>query len=272
MLNNKCKKTKSNKYKVDISLNGKNIHLGTFLNEKEAKENLIKYRIKNFEESVKEYGLNPSDCKLFENKFLVFPTGEIFNCYGRKITGAINRDGYRIGTLNNKFYQFHRVVAICFLPKVYGKDFINHKDGNKSNNNVNNLEWCTKSENTIHSFKNYLQDNITNQYGNYSVISRDDIEFVKNNYWKTQITSNILCQYFGLSIGQFQQIIYKKHKIKLPIEDQVVFIWNMRSNYEKLGKEIGKCSRSIRHIVNKIGKDFNYEIFKNISNELQRKF
>lgn len=43
-------------------------------------------------------------------------------------------------------------------------------------------------------------------------------------------------------------------------------------SYEKLGKEIGKCSRSIRHIVNKIGKDFNYEIFKHISNELRKQF
>ena len=170
--------------------------------------------------------------------------------------------------MNNKFYQFHRVVAICFLPKVYGKDFINHKDGNKSNNNVNNLEWCTKSENTLHSFKNHLQNNIA---GN-PIITDEDISFVKNNYWKTKITSNILCQYFGLSRGQFQQIIYKKHKTKLSIEDKVILIWNMKSNYEKLGKEIGKCSRSIRHIVNKIGKDFDYEIFKHISNELQRKF
>lgn len=212
------------------------------------------------------------DCKLFERKFLVFPTGEIFTCYGKKIMGAINRDGYRVGTLNNKFYQFHRVVAICFLPRVEGKYFVNHKDGNKSNNNVDNLEWCTRSENTLHSFKNYLQDNVTNQYGNYSIISKDDIEFVKNNYWKTQINCHILCKYFNLSKGQFQQIIYKKHKNKLQIEDKVLFIWNMKLTYEKLGNEIGKCSKSIKHIVNKIGKDYDYEIFKHISDELQRKF
>ena len=42
--------------------------------------------------------------------------------------------------------------------------------------------------------------------------------------------------------------------------------------HKRIGKEIGKCSRSIRHIVNKIGKDFNYEIFKHISNELRKQF
>ena len=45
----------------------------------------------------------------------------------------------------------HRVVAETFLPKVDGKTFVNHKDGNKLNNNVNNLEWCTSAENTHHA-------------------------------------------------------------------------------------------------------------------------
>ena len=68
---------------------------------------------------------------------------------------------------------------MCFLPKLEGKDFVNHKDGNKQNNNANNLEWCTKSENTTHSYINYLQDNVTNQYGNFSIISESDITYIK---------------------------------------------------------------------------------------------
>lgn len=271
-MKNKCRKTKSGKYEAYTSIKGKTIHIGTFQTEEEAKQKLIERRINIFENAIKEYNLTPSDCKLFEEKFLVFPTGEIFNCYGKKIIGHINRDGYLVGTLNNKFYQFHRVVAICFLPKINGKEFVNHKDGNKSNNNVNNLEWCTRSENTLHSFRNYLQDNITNQYGNFSVISEKDILFVKDNYWKTQITANVLSQYFKLSKSQIQKAIYEKHKNKLNIDDEILYIWHMKSSYEKLGKEIGKCSRSIRHIVNKIGKDFNYEIFKHISNELRKQF
>ena len=117
---NNCRKTKSGKYEAYVC-NKKIIYLGTYTNENEAKEKIINYRINIFVKSVEEYNLNPNDCKIFEDTYLVFPTGEIFNCYGKKIVGDINRDGYIVGTLNKKFYQFHRVVALCFCLNLKAK-------------------------------------------------------------------------------------------------------------------------------------------------------
>jgi hypothetical protein len=58
--------------------------------------------------------------------------------------------------LSNKGKRYsmsiHRLVAEHFIPNKDGKPQVNHKDGDKLNNKVNNLEWVTYSENTIHSF------------------------------------------------------------------------------------------------------------------------
>ena len=51
-----------------------------------------------------------------------------------------------------KWFRVHRLVGSAFLPKIEGKSMLNHKDGNKKNNRVDNLEWCTRSENMRHAF------------------------------------------------------------------------------------------------------------------------
>lgn len=64
-------------------------------------------------------------------------------------------DGYKSICLSkngkSKIHLIHRLVAEAFLPKIEGKDFVNHKDENRSNNRVENLEWCNKSYNQLYS-------------------------------------------------------------------------------------------------------------------------
>lgn len=65
-----------------------------------------------------------------------------------------NQQGYVFVSINDKTYTLHRLVAKTFLSEQYfdGAN-INHKDGNKHNNRVENLEWVTASENELHAYK-----------------------------------------------------------------------------------------------------------------------
>jgi hypothetical protein len=80
---------------------------------------------------------------------------------GKVLKPAINRDGYQQVVLSrdNKMKSFfvHRLVGQAFLLNPDDKGTINHKDGVKSNCYVDNLEWATKSEQTIHALVNNLR-------------------------------------------------------------------------------------------------------------------
>lgn len=76
----------------------------------------------------------------------------------KAIKQSVDIDGYKtVGLYQNgicKRVKVHRLVANAFLSKIDGKDCVNHKDGNKWNNSKDNLEWCTRSENSSHACKN----------------------------------------------------------------------------------------------------------------------
>ena len=50
----------------------------------------------------------------------------------------------------------HRLMALAYLPKINGKNYVNHINGIKNDNRLENLEWCSPKENSIHAIKNNL--------------------------------------------------------------------------------------------------------------------
>lgn len=98
----------------------------------------------------------------YEGIYQISNTGKVKrlagSCYtahtDRIVTATNNGTGYFKVVLsknnNGKQFLVHRLVAQAFIPNPNNYEFVNHKDENKKNNNVENLEWCTKSYNSIY--------------------------------------------------------------------------------------------------------------------------
>lgn len=106
------------------------------------------------------------------NSYLIFEDGRIFkDGKSEPIKPRTGRDGYvtvSICTGNGESLtrRVHRLVCETYLPNPDNKPEVNHKDGNKLNNSLCNLEWCTSKENKAHAWDNgYYHKNLgSNQH------------------------------------------------------------------------------------------------------------
>lgn len=115
------------------------------------------------------------DIKEYEGKYQISNLGNVKALdYKRTkkekiLKPRINSTGYMVVNLykNAKFktFKIHRLIAQAFIINPENKPCINHIDGNKLNNSIDNLEWCTYRENTIHAIKNGLASSPKPRYG-----------------------------------------------------------------------------------------------------------
>lgn len=90
-----------------------------------------------------------------DNRYLVSTTGLIKGQNGRILKHALDSGGYKFVNIHNNGKAFHlsvhRAVALTFIPNPNNLSQVNHKDENKTNNNVENLEWMSGKDNTRYS-------------------------------------------------------------------------------------------------------------------------
>lgn len=96
-----------------------------------------------------------------ETRYWIDENGKLLNKQTNKYLKGSIRGGYlfyelRIKT-KRKVLAAHRLVAEYFIENLNNLPIVNHKDGNKLNNNVNNLEWATVSENNVHAYNTGLK-------------------------------------------------------------------------------------------------------------------
>lgn len=119
----------------------------------------------------------------WEHLYSVTEDGEVFGYQRgkRKIKGQINNSGYLLVMLQRDYERWavsvHRLVVQTFLGPSHGD--VNHKDGNKLNNKVSNLEWCSHLENMRHGFKGGRFPLGEKQW--QSKLEPKDIHFIRDN-------------------------------------------------------------------------------------------
>lgn len=88
--------------------------------------------------------------------YTVDKRGNVYNSKGKILKPSVSNNGYSMVSLSNrstkhKRFLVHRLVAMAFIPNPNNLTQVNHIDRDKTNNNVENLEWCTPLENLLHS-------------------------------------------------------------------------------------------------------------------------
>lgn len=103
---------------------------------------------------------------------------------GKTLAEFVGKDGYLRTQFDGKTRTVHRVIATTFILADVGRDFVNHKDGNKQNNSVENLEWCTREENMKHAYAIGLKNPPKGEANGRARLSPADVQFIKENYKK----------------------------------------------------------------------------------------
>lgn len=114
--------------------------------------------------------------------------------------GQIKANWYKYVVLSNnkikKTISVHRLVAIAFIPNPENKRTVNHKDGNKENNYMSNLEWATDSEQTIHAISNGLRSSnpIFGAAGVNNPGNKPIIQLTRDGYFVNRYPSAVMAQ------------------------------------------------------------------------------
>ena len=123
------------------------------------------------------------------NQFEVSDDGQLRNVRtGTVYKQTILKQGYYSvcvslgGRGKNLLVKIHRAVAETFIPNPENKLQVNHKDGNKLNNEVDNLEWVTNAENSQHAYDNGLRFALKGYNNPSSKLTYDDVEYIRKNY------------------------------------------------------------------------------------------
>ena len=103
----------------------------------------------------------------------------------------------------------HRLVAEAFLPNPGNLPEVNHKDGDKTNNHVTNLEWCTHSENMKHAYLTGLEKAVSGASHYRSKLTQEQADYIRKVYKRRDLDfgGNALAKKYGVSLWTIMNVV-----------------------------------------------------------------
>ena len=163
--------------------------------------------------------------EVIANGYVIEYDGCILSKQNKPLKFAIDKKGYcRVGLMiNGKLTtkKVHRLVCEMYKENPYNKGQVNHIDGNKLNNHIDNLEWCTAKENTKHAIDNGLfvfstKESSVNtnpkkgELNGMSILTNTDILDIRSSFLPRKITRKILALKYNVSEHCIKDIVNRK--------------------------------------------------------------
>lgn len=165
---------------------------------------------------LKEAGIEWRDIDGFEGLYQVSNNGQVRSLARPttfdRVLKPVLRGGYHCVSLSKKGLSrqihIHTLVASAFVSRLFGRTFINHKDGNKLNNRSGNLEWCTRSENDLHAYRTGLRKPTQGEKNGQARLTGADIHWIYDH--SAEFTQKQIANRFGVSNQHVSDILTGK--------------------------------------------------------------
>ena len=156
-----------------------------------------------------------------QNRFEISTFGRLKNIKTKHIYNPnVLNSGYcsvrtTLGERNNKIHiLIHKAVAYTFLPNANNLPEVNHKDGNKENNCVDNLEWCTSHENQQHKYNVGLFDKnkIKGENNGASKLTWENVEYIREHYipYSREFGSRAMAKKFNVKHVRILSVLHNE--------------------------------------------------------------
>lgn len=149
------------------------------------------------------------------NDYYATEDGKIYSGKSNKyLSTRKSKRGYALVNLSIdgkcKTFSVHSLIAKAYIPNPDNLPEINHKDGNKENNNVSNLEWCTSSQNSVHALREGLMVPAKGLATKNGRFTDEDIITIRNLYNSKQYSQYKIAEMYNVTRSAIQQIIERK--------------------------------------------------------------